>query len=278
VPSDKRARQRAAREARLAAEAKAKQRRQQLRNGGIVVVVAAIVIGIVFLVSGNSPKKPAQSTTTSSTVPHETKAEITAQAAADRLAVKAGCPASVKQAANTQTYTAAPAMTIDTNKLYSATVVTTAGTFDISLFAKAAPKTVNNFVFLANKGYYKCNTFFRVAKGFVDQTGDPSQTGTGDAGKQPGYKFADENLPKNYATDDIAMANSGPNTNGSQFFIVAPGGGTGLGSNYSLFGHVTSGTDVTDKINSEGIASSSGVPPFVTQRILSITIHETSGL
>ncbi len=277
MPSDKRARQRAAREARLAAEAKAKKRRGQLRNGGIVVVVAAVIIGIVALVSGNSPKTPAASSTTT-TVPGETKADETLQAAADAKAVKAGCPASVKQAANTLSYPSAPAMTIDTNKLYSATILTTAGTIDLSLYAKAAPLTVNNFVFLADKGYYKCNTFFRVAKGFVNQTGDPSQTGNGDAGKQPGYKFADENLPKAYTAGDVAMANSGANTNGSQFFFVAPGGAAGLGPSYSLFGHVTTGMDVVDKINQEGIASSSGVPPLVTQRILSVTIHETSGL
>jgi cyclophilin family peptidyl-prolyl cis-trans isomerase len=278
VPSEKRLRQRAAREARLAAEAKAKKRRRQFRNGAIVVVVAGVVIGIVALTSGNSTPKKNAATATTTTVPGETPADAKVQKAADTLAVKAGCPASVKAAVNTQLYSSAPAMTIDPNKLYSASIVTTAGTIDMSLYAKSAPKTVNNFVFLADKGYFHCNAFFRVETNFVDQTGDPSNTGSGGAQHQPGYKFADENLPKAYAAGDVAMANSGANTNGSQFFLVATGGQAGLGPNYSLFGHVVSGMSVVDKINHEGnTAASNGVPPLVTERILSVTIHQSSG-
>ena len=108
------------------------------------------------------------------------------------MAVKAGCPASTKTPANTQKYSAAPAMTIDTSKTYTATVVTTTGTFTITLDAKAAPTTVNNFVFLAQKGFYHCVIFHRVIPQFMDQTGDP--TGTGQGG--PGYTIPDENPPK----------------------------------------------------------------------------------
>jgi peptidyl-prolyl cis-trans isomerase B (cyclophilin B) len=108
----------------------------------------------------------------------------------------------------------------------------------------------------------------------VDQTGDP--TGTGSGG--PGYEIKDENIPKAYATGDVAMANSGPNTNGSQFFVVAPGGSSTLDADlssggYSLFGQVTSGSDVVNTINAQG--STAGVPPDVTQRIISVTIHES---
>ena len=96
-------------------------------------------------------------------------------------------------------------MTIDPTKTYKATVKTTDGTFVITLLAKTAPTTVNNFVFLAQHGFYKCVIFHRVIPGFMDQTGDP--TGTGKGG--PGYSLANENVPTSYATGDVAMAGTG---------------------------------------------------------------------
>jgi peptidyl-prolyl cis-trans isomerase B (cyclophilin B) len=286
VPSEKRQRQREAREARLAAEAKAQTRRKQIRNFSIVGVVAAIIVGIVFLVSGNSSKPPKShlavgSTTTtvagSTTTSAPSAADAAEQKAANALAVKSGCPASPSTRVNTQTYATAPPMTINTADLYSATVVTTAGTFEMSLYAKAAPTTVNSFVFLADKGYFHCVIFHRVIPGFMDQTGDPTGTGTGG----PGYQFANENIPTAYATGDVAMANSGANTNGSQWFVVVPGGATALNADlssggYSLFGSIISGLSVVEKINAEG--SAAGVPPDVTQRILSVTIHQSPGV
>jgi peptidyl-prolyl cis-trans isomerase B (cyclophilin B) len=271
VPSDKRARQRAAREARLAAEARQQKRRRQIRNVIIGVVIAGVIVGIVFLVSGNNNKNVASQSKVSNTSP---------QAQANAVAVKAGCPSSTKTTVNTQKYSAAPAMTIDTSKTYTATVVTTAGTFDIALDAKSAPTTVNNFVFLADKGYYHCVIFQRVIPQFMDQTGDP--TGTGSGG--PGYTIQDENPPKaasaadQYPLGSVAMANTGaPNSGGSQFFIVAGPQGESLPNTYALFGSVSSGMSVVNTINSQGNASPSanGVPPKVTQRIISVTIHET---
>ena len=279
MPSDKRARQRAAREARLAAEAQRQKRRKQIRNGIIVVVVAGVIIGIVFLVSGGNNNKnvAAQSkvgTTTTSSPAKATDARLQAQANA--VAVKAGCPASTKTRVNTQTYPSAPAMAIDTSKTYTATVKTTTGTFDIALDAKSAPTTVNNFVFLADKGYYHCVIFHRVIPQFMDQTGDP--TGTGEGG--PGYTIKDENPPKaasatdQYPLGSVAMANTGaPNSGGSQFFVVAGPEGESLPNSYALFGSVTSGMNVVDTINQQG--SAQGVPPDVTQRILSVTINDT---
>ena len=141
------------------------------------------------------------------------------------MAVKAGCPASTKTTVNTQKYPSAPAMAIDTSKTYTATVVTTAGTFDIALDAKTAPTTVNNFVFLANKGYYHCVIFHRVIPQFMDQTGDPTRHR---ARADPGYTIPDENPPK--AANPRSSTRSGrwpwptraqPNSGGSQFFIVA---------------------------------------------------------
>lgn len=279
MPSDKRARQRAAREARLAAEAQQQKRRKQIRNGIIIVVIAAIIVGIVFLVSGNNNNVASQSkvnSSTTTTVASGKGADAKLQAQANEVAVKAGCPASTKTTVNTQKYSAAPAMSTDTSKTYTATVVTTAGTFEITLDPKSAPTTVNNFVFLANKGYYHCVIFHRVIPQFMDQTGDP--TGTGEGG--PGYTIADENPPKaanaaqQYPLGSVAMANTGqPNSGGSQFFIVAGPEGESLPNSYALFGSVTSGMDVVNTINQQG--SAQGVPPDVTQRIISVTIHES---
>ena len=275
MPSDKRARQRAAREARLEAEARQQKRRKQIRNGIILVVVAGAIIGIVFAVSsGGNKNKQSSSTTTSTTAPKTQDAKLQAQANA--AAVKAGCPASTKTTVNTQKYAAAPTMTIDTTKQYTATVDTTTGNFTITLDAKTAPTTVNNFVFLADKGYYHCVIFHRVIPGFMDQTGDPTGTGTGG----PGYTIPDENPPKaaspaqQYPLGSVAMANTGsPNSGGSQFFIVAGSQGESLPNTYALFGQVTSGMTVVDTINQQG--SAQGVPPNVTQRIISVTIHES---
>ncbi len=267
MPSEKRARQRAAREARLAAEAQRAKRRKYIRNGVIVVVVFGAIVGIAFAVSsGNKP--------TSTTLTGDAKL----QAEANTAAVNAGCPASTKTTVNHQKYSSAPPLTIDTSKTYTATVKTTTGTFDIALDASSAPQTVNNFVFLAKKGYYHCVIFHRVIPQFMDQTGDPTGTGTGG----PGYTIPDEYPPKasnpsdQYPVGSVAMANTGqPHTGGSQFFIVAGPKGESLGNTYSLFGTVSSGMNVVNTINKQGSHNSSGVPPAVTQRILSVTINES---
>jgi peptidyl-prolyl cis-trans isomerase B (cyclophilin B) len=275
VPSEKRARQRAAREARLAAEAKQRQRRKRLRNGIIGVVAVGAIVGIVFLVSGGNKAVQSQSNVTSTTVA-SASAKAHLQSEANAAAVKGGCPASVKTAANHQKYAAAPPMTIDTSKTYTATFETTTGTFNATLDASSAPITVNNFVFLADKGFYNCNTFARVIPDFVNQTGDPTGTTAGG----PGYTIADENPPKaanpdqQYPLGSLAMANTGqPHSGGSQFFIVAGPQGESLPNTYALFGQVTSGMNVVKTINEQG--SSQGVPPDVTQRIIKLTIHES---
>jgi cyclophilin family peptidyl-prolyl cis-trans isomerase len=276
VPSEKRARQRAAREARLAAEAQSKKRRQRIRNGIIVVVAAGAVIGIVFAVSGNNKPVGNESKTSTTLAQNTTNAHLQAQA--NEAAVKAGCPASPKTPANRQQYSSAPTMTIDTTKNYSATVKTTAGTFTIGLNAQGAPKTVNNFVFLADKGYFHCNSFFRVIPGFVNQTGSADQTNSGTGGVS--YTLPTENLPPAstsgkpaYPAGSVAMATSSKGVSGNEFFIVAGAQGESLPSSYPLFGLVTSGMNVVQSINQQG--SQSGIPPAVTQRILSVTIHET---
>ena len=140
-------------------------------------------------------------------------------------------------------YDAAPDLTIDLAKDYSAVIHTTAGDISVNLYASNAPQTVNNFTFLANDGFYDDVIFHRTIKGFMIQGGDP--TGTGSGG--PGYRFRDEFHDKTaYSRGTLAMANAGPNTNGSQFFIMHAD--YGLPNAYTIFGEVTDGLDVVDTI------------------------------
>ncbi|MCX6791587.1 MAG: peptidylprolyl isomerase [Candidatus Gottesmanbacteria bacterium] len=132
----------------------------------------------------------------------------------------------------TKQYTSPPPMTIDSNKTYTATIVTDKGTMAVTLFAKETPVTVNNFVFLARASFYTNTIFHRVMKGFMIQGGDPRGNGTGG----PGYSFADEPITREYTRGTIAMANSGPNTNGSQFFIMHAN--VPLPKQYVIFGAI----------------------------------------
>ena len=136
-------------------------------------------------------------------------------------------------------------MGIDPDRRYSATLRTSLGEMVIALDTVRAPATVNNFVFLALHHYYDGVIFHRIINGFMCQGGDP--TGTGRGG--PGYRFADE-LPKagEYRIGSVAMANAGPDTNGSQFFIVSGPSGVGLPPQYSLFGQVVKGLEVLDEM------------------------------
>ena len=137
-----------------------------------------------------------------------------------------------------------PDMQIDTDSLYTVTIATDRGTIVMDLDPQLAPIAVNNFVALANQGYYSGLTFHRVVPGFVIQGGCPQGTGTGG----PGYKFEDEPVKGEYTQGAVAMANAGPNTNGSQFFIVTVEAAPWLDGKHTVFGEVRSGMDVVDKI------------------------------
>jgi cyclophilin family peptidyl-prolyl cis-trans isomerase len=140
-------------------------------------------------------------------------------------------------------YEKQPELSIDLGKTYTALLDTNHGPITIALNPDRAPQTVNNFVFLAREGFYDGVIFHRVIPGFVIQGGDP--TGTGRGG--PGYKFRDElDKPGSYAAGTVAMANAGPNTNGSQFFVVL--GNVGLPHAYTIFGEVTDGMDAVNAI------------------------------
>lgn len=167
-----------------------------------------------------------------------------------------------------QRFDAAPPMIIDPAKNYTATMVTSKGTLEIVLDALGAPVTVNNFVYLARWHYYDGIIFHRIIPGFVLQGGDPTGSGAGG----PGYRFDDE-LPKpgRYEVGSLAMANAGPNTNGSQFFVISGPDGVRLPPLYAHFGKVVKGLDVVSTINDVGTPSGK---PRENVVIESVTITE----
>jgi len=261
VPSEKRQRIRENRAKKAQAEA-AKMRRGKTRKRAIYIAIGVViaVIGVYFISRGSSSTSAAPKTAATST---------TATTAAAK-GIAPVCPPAAGSATREIAFTKAPPMCINTSASYTAIVKTDVGTFDIALDTKAAPITANNFVFLARYHYYDGIIFHRVIPGFVVQGGDP--TGTGSGG--PGYTIPDE-LPKAgaYKLGSVAMANTGqPNTGGSQFFIVVGTQGEKLPPSYSLFGQVTSGMSVVQKIAADGGAAPNGTPKVV-HKMISVTIQ-----
>jgi cyclophilin family peptidyl-prolyl cis-trans isomerase len=237
-----------------------------MKKAFAVAVGSLFFIGIVlvFFSTENKPDLPQKATQTSS--PPPTK-ELTSKVEGSSSA-KEGTNQSPKENKMPKQYAAYPQMVIDQNKTYTATLQTSKGQIVLELFAKEAPKTVNNFVFLARDGFYDGTTFHRIIKGFMIQGGDPLGNGTGG----PGYKFDDEPVTKNYDRGALAMANAGPNTNGSQFFIMhqnyAPP------KDYTIFGQVTKGLEVVDQIAETPVAGPENSTPTETVTISKITIEE----
>jgi len=175
---------------------------------------------------------------------------------------------------NIQQWNAPPAMQIDEDKTYYAVFDTSLGTFKIELWAKDAPQTVNNFVFLAEQKFYDDTVFHRIKKYFMIQGGDPTGTGTGG----PGYAFPDELPPKGkYEPGVVAMANFGPDTNGSQFFICVGYLANDLPKDYTQFGKVVEGMDVVEKLSNVEVAYYNGKfeKPKNPPTIKSVTITES---
>jgi len=172
----------------------------------------------------------------------------------------------------TQKFDQAPELGIDPSKRYTATMEVmegdaSLGTLVIALDAVNAPSTVNNFVFLAAHHYYDGIIFHRIINGFMCQGGDP--TGTGRGG--PGYKFNDEPVKQRYQLGSLAMANSGPNTNGSQFFLISGPSGVGLPPQYNHFGQVVKGLEIVDAM--QKVATDSSDRPRTPVVIKSVTIN-----
>lgn len=164
-------------------------------------------------------------------------------------------------------YAAPPPMIIDTSKHYTAIIETVKGNITLELFAKDVPVTVNNFVFLAREGFYNNCTFHRVIPGFMAQGGDPTGTGAGG----PGYYIPNEISEHTHVEGALSMANAGPNTNGSQFFITyAPK--HYLDGNYSVFGQLIDGMDVLRSLTPRDPAQ---LPDYKGDTIIRITIEES---
>ncbi len=271
MATNKRQRKKSGRQAALQAEAAARHR-QSRRRAVIITVVVVVIAGVLAAVfgafSGGGSSKNVASTGSSTTqVPPSTVkgASITGDTP---------CPKPDGSSERTTSFAKPPPMCIDAAKTYTATMQTSqGGPITIALDAKAAPKTVNNFVVLARYHFYDGLTFHRIVPDFVIQGGDPQGTGSGG----PGYQFADE-LPQagQYKPGSLAMANSGPNTNGSQFFIVlSDNGAKQLQPLYSLFGQVTAGMDVVNRIAALGDPNAPNGEPKQRVTITSVTIEES---
>ncbi|CAA9245726.1 MAG: Peptidyl-prolyl cis-trans isomerase [uncultured Acidimicrobiales bacterium] len=280
MPTQKRERKRQGHQARQAAIAAARKRQQSRTRaiaGGFLAVV--LIAGVAVLVSPGDDDQEVASTAPTTTVEGATTTAV-AKKPVELPPVPAGasikgdtpCPPADGSAPRTTSFEKPPPMCVVVAKTYTAEIQTTKGLMVASLDVKNATKTVNNFVVLARYKYFDGIAFHRIIPGFVLQGGDPQQTGTGG----PGYKFEDE-LPKtgSYKVGSLAMANSGPNTNGSQFFVIAGDTGTSLQPQYSLFGQVTQGLEVVKAIEDVGIPGNADGKPSEVVKITSVTIKET---
>lgn len=268
----KRERQKAGRQARLEEARKAQKQAETRKRFTSIAIFALVFVAIVGILAflRRDDGKPAEQSTSGSTAPTTTSPAGTLLPLGASITGPTPCPPTDGSATRTTSFAEAPPMCIDPNKTYTAQVATTAGDFTIALDATKAPMTVNNFVVLSRYKFYDGVPFHRVIPGFVvqggDATGNPAGTGS------PGYTVNDE-LPAavaEYVPGSVAMANSGPNTNGSQFFIWT-GPNPLPGPQYSLFGKVTEGYDTTVKAISDG-GSPSGTPTKpVTIETITIT-------
>jgi cyclophilin family peptidyl-prolyl cis-trans isomerase len=240
--------------ARRQAERYAATRRRNLIVGSVIGVLAVVigVVGVGVLLGGgptSPPTSPSASASVSPSVEPGTKTgTVTPTAANESGEVACGADAPATATKPKPQFAGPPPMTIDPKATYEATMVTSCGTIVIDLDAERAPQTVNSFVFLAKHGYFDGQYFHRLDTSIdVIQGGDP--TGTGQGG--PGYAIPDElNGKLTYTAGTLAMANAGPNTGGSQFFLITGPAGTNLDANpnYTIFGHVVEGLDVAKRI------------------------------
>jgi cyclophilin family peptidyl-prolyl cis-trans isomerase len=253
-----------------AARKRAEQRRRLVTLGPLVVVIVGLLA--FFIATSNNKSKSSKVSSSTST----TAAGPPTTVAPAALYGTTPCPRPDGSSPRTTKFSAPFQKCINPVKHYVATMKTDVGAITIALDPTKAPATVNNFVALARYHFFDGLTFHRVIPDFVDQGGDPNGNGSGG----PGYQFSDE-LPtaSDYKAGSLAMANSGPNTNGSQFFIVVSANGAKSlvqavsgKANYSLFGQITAGLDVALKINTDGDPSGT---PKVVHKIVSVSIAES---
>ena len=267
--TDKRNRKKENRRQRLDDLAKQQQRKRTRKLATRAAIFIAVVVGVALIisVSGGSDSTSTNDTTVDSTA--------TAPVEGRAITGETPCPAVDGSEARAATFENAPSNCLDASKTYTAVVTTNKGEFSIVLDQNKAPLAANSFVTLARYKYFDNTQCHRAILDFVVQCGDPTATGSGG----PGYSFADE-LPQagEYKLGSIAMANSGSNTNGSQFFIITGDQGITLPPSYTLFGQVTSGLDTTvPALNaaSNPDPAANGVPPLEIITIVSVVITES---
>ncbi len=289
--TEKRQRQKANRAQRHQEQQKADSRRRSFRIAALIIGGLVVVFGLVWIatiVAGDDEAAtdtiaavPSDLLDPVSTEPAFIDPPADTQPATDDSVTGAtttgpadtapeGCPPDDGVAEPVTSFDAPPPTCLVPGATYQAVVATNVGEFTIDLDAEAAPETVNNFVFLARNGYYDDTPCHRIITDFVVQCGDPTGTGTGG----PGYEFADE-LPAagEYQLGSLAMANSGPDTNGSQFFIITGDQGVALPPQYSLFGDVSDGLDTT--VEEMAAAGSAGGEPTTPVDIVSVRIVQS---
>jgi len=252
MPSDKRQRQDEGRLLRLEEQRVATQkvqRKRQFRTLGIILAAVLAVAGLVAIFSSDDADEV-------DTAGEGTTTTTAAEDGGGGPAIgTTPCPPAEGAAERTTTFESGPEACIVPTSTYTATIATSRGDFTVELLPELAPKAVNNFVFLARNHYYDGTTFHRIIPDFVVQGGDATGDPPGSGG--PGYTFADElptEGPPFYEIGSLAMANSGANTNGSQFYVVTGDQGVELPAQYSLFGKVTEGMDVVEAIEATGTA------------------------
>lgn len=205
------------------------------------VVLLVLVVGLVIYLASKNPEKAKNNQQAMLNDISSTIDIATPPAQSSPTPVLAG---------KTKTWASSPKMSINVAKKYTATMQTSKGAMTFELFAAATPTTVNNFVFLAQNDFYNGTIFHRIIRDFMVQGGDPQGTGMGG----PGYSFADEPVTLDYTRGTLAMANAGPNTNGSQFFIMTTD--TPLPKNYTIFGQLTTGDETLQKIAETPVTTS----------------------
>lgn len=245
------AREKYERQQKARAEAQAKARQRTIVVGASLTVVVLAAGG---LWAGGVFKSDTKKANSANAAPSQPAASTSASASAAPVAVK-GCTTPAAGTPNGKQWSSEPAMSIDSNAKYTATLDTSCGAVTIELDAAKAPHTVNSFAFLSGQNYFDHTKCHRLTTSgiYVLQCGDPTGTGTG----SPGYKFADENLTgATYPAGTVAMANSGAGTNGSQFFLVYKD--TQLPASYTPFGKITGGLDVLNNIATGGVQGGTG--------------------
>ena len=274
--TDKRNRQKENRRARQSELEKQNQRQKLVRRSTRIALLVGVVVAIVAAISLWPESDSATEPETTDTSVTETSETTIAPAPAVPFEYGDGeCAPTDGSGSQIQKFDAAPKLCIYPTKTYTALITTNKGEITVVLDPTKAPGTVNNFVNLARSKYFDNTVCHRAIPTFVVQCGDPTATGTGG----PGYSITDE-LPSagEYKLGSLAMANSGPNTNGSQFFIISGEQGIALPPSYSLFGQVTTGLDTTlpalDKAGNSDPASN-GLPPKEEIRIISVTVSES---